>query len=515
MDVENKKTLLLVEDAAIIALSQKRDLEKYGYTVIHSISGEKTLEIISSNNKINLILMDINLGSGMDGPKTARLILKKVDIPIVFLSSHTEKDVVETTEAISSYGYVVKNSGITVLDASIKMAFKLYEEKKKVEKEKIQMKQEINFRENLIQTEGVFFVIIKSDGKTVFVNQTMLNTLGYTTNEVSGKDYLEFFVPLEERIMLKEHFRIITEEQSVVRVENHILTKTGEKLLVDWRGNFIPSDSNSDVMFFGVGIDITDQKETEARLYTSEARFRSFMDHVPARIYIKNNQLQYTFANKSALKFIKLSSEELLGNTAMNLFPNTIAKELENIDLEVLNTGKAIEKVFKLKSINNEEHWTRDIKFPLFNKNGEFLIGSIAVDITDQVILQKSLEANEQMYRQLVENLGVGLFQSNVNGRFLFVNKALLNLLEYESLDEIINIPLWNIWVKSSDRDEYLETLKNQGSVNNYEVNTITKTGNILTLRLFSFIEQDLITGIVIDRSYLSGKINDTLIFEN
>ena len=56
----------------------------------------------------------------------AALILKEHDLPILFLSSHTEREVVEKTEKITSYGYVVKNSGITVIDAAIKMAFKLY-----------------------------------------------------------------------------------------------------------------------------------------------------------------------------------------------------------------------------------------------------------------------------------------------------------------------------------------------------------------------------------------------------
>ena len=61
--------------------------------------------------------MDVDLGAGMDGSQTAREILKRYDIPIVFLSSHIEKDIVEKTEKITSYRYVVKNTGLKVLDA--------------------------------------------------------------------------------------------------------------------------------------------------------------------------------------------------------------------------------------------------------------------------------------------------------------------------------------------------------------------------------------------------------------
>ncbi|MDX9958107.1 MAG: PAS domain S-box protein, partial [Spirochaetia bacterium] len=122
-----RKRLLLVEDEAIIALGEKKQLERYGYEVITAISGQKAVEVCKTDPAIDLILMDIDLGRGMDGTEAARLILQDRDIPVVFLSSHTEPDVVSRTEAITSYGYVVKNSSITVVDASIKMGFKLFQ----------------------------------------------------------------------------------------------------------------------------------------------------------------------------------------------------------------------------------------------------------------------------------------------------------------------------------------------------------------------------------------------------
>ncbi len=127
MDFGGKKTILLVEDDMIIAMNQKMELEDFGYSVLIADSGEKAISAVQEITGIHLILMDIDLGSGLDGIETAAQILKFRNMPIVFLSSHTEPLVVEKTESITSYGYVVKNSGITILDASIKMAFKLFE----------------------------------------------------------------------------------------------------------------------------------------------------------------------------------------------------------------------------------------------------------------------------------------------------------------------------------------------------------------------------------------------------
>ncbi len=122
-------TILLVEDEAINAIVGKKTLEKYGYNVVISNSGEKAVELVKKYPGIDLILMDIDLGSGIDGTEAAEEILKNNDLPLVFLSSHTEPEVVEKTEGITSYGYIVKNSGETVLIASIKMAFRLFAEK--------------------------------------------------------------------------------------------------------------------------------------------------------------------------------------------------------------------------------------------------------------------------------------------------------------------------------------------------------------------------------------------------
>lgn len=136
VSTQEARILLLVEDEAIIALAEKRQLEGAGYRVIHCQSGAKALDLVCLKREpIDLILMDINLGTGLDGTETAQRILATINIPILFLSSHTEKEIVDKTESITNYGYVVKNSSITVLDASIKMAFKLFEASENIRKQ--------------------------------------------------------------------------------------------------------------------------------------------------------------------------------------------------------------------------------------------------------------------------------------------------------------------------------------------------------------------------------------------
>jgi two-component sensor histidine kinase/ligand-binding sensor protein/CheY-like chemotaxis protein len=128
------KTLLLVEDDGIISLAETRTLRKEGYEVVPAFSGVEAVSIASGDPAIDLVLMDLNLGPGMDGTEAAELILKARDIPIVFLSAHTEQDIVERTEGITNYGYIVKDLGPTVLLTAIKMAFRLHEARLELER---------------------------------------------------------------------------------------------------------------------------------------------------------------------------------------------------------------------------------------------------------------------------------------------------------------------------------------------------------------------------------------------
>lgn len=121
---EDTKTILLVEDEVIIAMAESSVLTENGYIVLNAYSGEEAVKIADEKN-VDIILMDIDLGPGIDGTTAAERILLHHQIPVVFLSNHVEKEIVDRTERITNLGYVLKNSGNAVLLASIRMAFRL------------------------------------------------------------------------------------------------------------------------------------------------------------------------------------------------------------------------------------------------------------------------------------------------------------------------------------------------------------------------------------------------------
>ena len=125
-DTAPAKTILLVEDETLIAMNETAILKKHGYNVVTAYTAKKAIEAAASPD-IDLILMDIDLGKGkMDGTEAAEVILQARDLPIVFCTSHGEKEYVDKVKGITRYGYVLKNSGEFILKQSIDMAFELF-----------------------------------------------------------------------------------------------------------------------------------------------------------------------------------------------------------------------------------------------------------------------------------------------------------------------------------------------------------------------------------------------------
>jgi len=127
VEAQKSSTILLVEDEGVIALAEARAISRFGYETMCAATGEEAIDLALENRVISLVLMDIDLGGGIDGTEAARRILARRSIPIVFLTSHAERDMVEKVRGLTRYGYVIKNSGDFVLQSSIEMAFDLFD----------------------------------------------------------------------------------------------------------------------------------------------------------------------------------------------------------------------------------------------------------------------------------------------------------------------------------------------------------------------------------------------------
>ena len=147
----------------------------------------------------------------------------------------------------------------------------------------------------------------------------------------------------------------------------------------------------------------------------------------------------------------------------------------------------------------------------LRDNNGNPLgISAVGRDITDRKVAEEALRASERQYRQLVDNALVGVYKSSLEGRFLYVNEALAKILECESAEEVLRLPVVTLYKKPEDREAFLNVLKQLGKAPYYELEVLAKTGKLKTIVISAALEDAKITGMITDiteRKHLEAQL--------
>ena len=116
--------ILLVEDDDIIAKVEDWRLKNLGYEVCgRALSGAEAMELVV-NGKPDLVLMDINIRGEVDGIETAKMIKKGFNIPVVFVTSHSDGPTLERAKAANPDGFIVKPFDDNDLRVAIELALK-------------------------------------------------------------------------------------------------------------------------------------------------------------------------------------------------------------------------------------------------------------------------------------------------------------------------------------------------------------------------------------------------------
>lgn len=256
-----KRRILLVEDEALIALNAKEELRALGYSVEIANSGDKAIDRALAPPQVDLILMDIDLGSGIDGTETASAILEQQDLPILFVSSHSEPEIVARTEEITSYGYVLKTGGPAVLDAAIKMAFRLYDARREQE----------HLRETAEQYLGLAAEIVlglDTDGTITLLNDSGHRLLGYPRGSLIGENWFDRCLPSRVRRHVRDALEvgITAPNDGVTHYENEIITRDGETRKILWHNTILTDREGRATGILSSGEDITERDLLEKQL---------------------------------------------------------------------------------------------------------------------------------------------------------------------------------------------------------------------------------------------------------
>jgi PAS domain S-box-containing protein len=390
VSAEKQKTVLLVEDDALIGRMLKQTIESYGYKVNHVYKAAKAIEAVDETPGIDLILMDINLGEGMDGTEAAEIILAMRDIPLIFISSHTEREIVEKTEGITSYGYIVKTAGETVLITSIKMAFRLFDIKMK-EKEKNDL-----LRENekyLAEAQrvaklGHWKFDIASNSVTW--SDELYNIFGVDKESFEGQ--YESFI---ERVHPDDRYSVLC--------ENRRLRETGENFEFEYRilsGNgrvkyirevgYSTKDVNGRITgLFGTAQDITDIKLINEALLESELKWNSLVENIPDYISVHDSARKFLYLNRHSEGY---SGENVIGMDVIECIQPELRELWDFHFNECLEKQQARLFQYPARGGNKDYRFFDACFIPVKSNGGDASVIIVGRDITERKLMEEKLK---------------------------------------------------------------------------------------------------------------------------
>jgi len=227
--------------------------------------------VVTAGGNVDLILMDIDLGGGLDGTEAAREILKHRDLPIVFLSSHTEADFLRKADEITSYGYVVKTSGFAVLDGWIRMALRLFGAKRRIEQERLHLEEvEDQFLRAMESIPDGLWDLDFVTGRK-FCNPAFYRLFGLDPEESTVHEFnaFEFIHPEDVERVREDYEACCAGKRASAALEFRIPTKDGLQKWIACRVRAIDrSGGRGARRLIGVLVDITERKNSELKYRT-------------------------------------------------------------------------------------------------------------------------------------------------------------------------------------------------------------------------------------------------------
>jgi two-component system, cell cycle sensor histidine kinase and response regulator CckA len=415
-----RRTILLVEDNVVVRFSETQMLIKAGYDVVSAPSGEVAIEILKGSAEIDLILMDINLEGGIDGTEAAQMILKDHDIPIVFLSGHTEKEIVEKTGALASYGYVVKNSGITVLDASIKMAFRLHDAHQEV-------KRAAELFQVISDTSIDGFCLVGSDGRILDVNNAYCEMTGYSRNELLSR-YM-FDQNFEEHAEIFREYSRCLAVKSYDRLESQYRRKDGR--IIDVEVNATYQKEHGQYLAFVR--DITGRKRAEKELNFRHSLMSYIIKHDQSGIAVHDRNLNYLFVSDQYLSQYHIENMNVIGRHHYEVFPD-LPQKWRDVHQRVLAGAieSSDEDVFYRE--DGSFQYTRWVCRPWYedvNSIGGLIVYTEVIDKWKE--LEDKLRRSEERLQLALSSADMGIFDLDIQNGTVFLDSNSCRILGVDS----------------------------------------------------------------------------------
>lgn len=392
--IPEKTRVMVVEDEPIAAHYIKTVIEDFGYTVSDPIDNAEEAVRRVLEERPDIILMDITLEGGSDGIEAAEKIHRIADIPIVFLTAHSDRVTMNRAAATQPYGYIFKPVNERDIYINLEIAFHKHAVDRLLrENEQFLLTTLISIGEGIIVTD--------LNGIITLMNPVAESITGWTQDEAKGRPLYEVFRVYNE-ILEK-----IRTGNSSSGGEEHLLN-TNDFFLISKSGTATPVEFNTALISGGrdeahgtviVFRDVRERKNAERELHRHREHLEELVRERSGELIIAKEQAEA--ANVAKSEFLANISHELrtplssiIGFSKlmkMGYDPEEYARCLDNI----VSSGQHL-----LNIINDLLDLSKIEAGKMINDRSPVEIGSVISESVSQLSVQAANKGISMSYEK-------------------------------------------------------------------------------------------------------------------
>jgi PAS domain S-box-containing protein len=369
----NRARILIVEDQAILAMSLENMLDRLGYAVLQPVStGEDAIAAVEDEQP-DLVLMDIHLAGDMDGITAAGRINSFSDVPIVYLTGHSDEPLVQRAMLTNTYGYLIKPVSIEDLRVNLNITLHQHVLDKKLQQS------EVRYR-NIVENINDALLIHDFNGRISDVNENACSLFGYERSELIGQD-LGLISSPEAICRCPGRLSILQNDPRIV-FETNCVRKDGTQIPVEFSSKVVSREAKGVIQAFVR--DIRERKRYEHEIIQKNEQLQKALTERDKFFSIIAHDLRSPFVG--FLFFIKTMREKI---------HNYSPEKLQRLSKELYNSA---ENLYNL--LDNLLKWS-------LVKRGETDYAPVVCELADHVGKNIDLMLNVAMHKNISFNYDV------------------------------------------------------------------------------------------------------------
>lgn len=306
------------------------------------------------------------------------------------------------------------------------------------------VEKEIRKLSTAVEQSPSIIVITDLDGVIEYTNPKFSELTGYSNKEVIGENPRILKSGEQSTAIYKEMWKAISSGKEW-RGEFHNKKKNGDLFWESAIMSPIFDKQGKITNYIKVAEDISERRETEIALTSSEERLKIIFESAPDAFYLSDLKGNFLDGNKAAEKIMGYKKEELIGKNFLNLkllSAKDFPKAMKLIAKNVIGQKTGPDE-FLLNRKDGSEISVEISTFPVKIKNKTVILG-IARDITERKQKDKELSKQRQRLSHIVEGTNAGTWYWNIKTGELALNERWAEIMG-RSLKELepISVKTW------------------------------------------------------------------------